>query len=95
MNKQRIITNCLSPAVYPHVEEAETYDMIVKFWKLSLSKKNDVYARHLLVSRRQGSDESISEFLHVLKGLAKDCAFSDVTADMYSIMTRNSLMTPS
>ena len=31
MNKQRIITNCLSPAVYPHVEEAETYDMIVKF----------------------------------------------------------------
>jgi len=37
----------------------------------------------LLVSRRQTSGESISEFLHVLKGLAKDYAFSDVTADMY------------
>jgi len=37
----------------------------------------------LLVSRRQASGESISEFLHVLEGLAKDCAFYDVTADMY------------
>ena len=37
----------------------------------------------MLVSRLQGSDESISEFLHVLKGLAKDCAFSDVAADVY------------
>jgi len=37
----------------------------------------------LLVSRRQASGESISEFLHVFEGLAKDCAFSDVTADMY------------
>ena len=37
----------------------------------------------MLVSRRQGSDESISEFLCILKGLAKDCAFADVTADLY------------
>jgi len=83
VNKKRVIINCLSP-VYPHVEEAETYDMIVQFLKaLYVKKKNNVYARHLLVSRRQGSDESISEFLHVLKGLAKDCTFSVVTADTY------------
>jgi len=37
----------------------------------------------LLVSRRQASGESISQFLQVLEGLAKDCAFSDVTACIY------------
>jgi len=26
VNQKRIIMNCLSPAVYPDVEEAETYD---------------------------------------------------------------------
>ena len=84
VNKKCIIINCLSPAVNPHVEEAETYDMIVQILKtLYVQKKNNVYARHLLVNRRQGSDESISEFLHVLKGFAKECSFSDVTADMY------------
>ena len=30
VNKRRIIINCLSPAVYPHVEEAEIYDRIVQ-----------------------------------------------------------------
>ena len=84
VNKTRIIINCLSPAVYPHVEETETYDMIVQILKnLYIKKKNNVYTRHLLVSRRKGTDEAISEFLHILKGLTKDCAFSDVTADMY------------
>jgi len=84
VNKKRIIINCLSPVVCPHVEEAESYDRTVEILKaLNVKMKNNVYARHLLVSRRQASGESISEFLHILKGLAKDCAFSDVTADMY------------
>ena len=48
-----------------------------------VKKKNNVYAQHLLVSRRQAGGESIFVFLHVLMGLAKGCAFSDVIADMY------------
>jgi len=48
-----------------------------------VKKKNNVCAQHLLVSRRQAGGESIFVFLHVLMGLAKECAFSDVIADMY------------
>ena len=33
VNKRRIIINCLSPAVYPHVEEAETCDRIAQILK--------------------------------------------------------------
>jgi len=50
---------------------------------LYVKKNNNVYARHMLVSHRQASGESISEFLHVPKDLDKDCVFSDVTADVY------------
>jgi len=82
IQQKHIIINCLSPAVYPHVEEAETYDRIVQILKaLNFKRKNNVYARHLLVSRRQASAVSISEFLHIL--YTKECTFSDVTADMY------------
>ena len=45
--------------------------------------KNNVYARHLLVSRRQGSEESIAENLQSLKNLAKDCSFTNVTAQQF------------
>jgi len=39
VNKTRIIINCLSPAVYPHVEETETYDMIVQILKAPYVKR--------------------------------------------------------
>jgi len=48
-----------------------------------IKKKNNVYARHLLVSRRQAPTESISEFLQTLEGLAKECSFDDVSAAVY------------
>jgi len=48
------------------------YERIVETLKyVYMKKKNNVYARHLLVSRRQAPNESISEFLQALKGLAK------------------------
>ena len=54
MNVQRIIVGCLSPAIFPYVEDAVGYDEIVDILKrLYLKKKNNVYARHLLVSRKQ------------------------------------------
>jgi len=82
--------NCLSPAVYPHVEEAETYDRIVQILKaLYVKRKNNVYAPQLLVSRRQACGESISEFINILKSLAKDCAFSDVTEMYRGELTRD------
>ena len=72
----------LTSAVYAHIKEAETYDMIAEILKALYYKNNIVYALLLLESSCQASGESISKFLHVLKGLAKDCAFFDVTANM-------------
>ena len=84
VNRKRVIINCLSPSVYTYVEDAADYEDVVRILKsLYVKQKNNVYARHLLVSRQQLQGETLSEYLQVLKTLAKECSFSDVTAATY------------
>lgn len=84
INKQRIIISCLSPDVYPYVEDSKSYeDTVTTLKTIYINKKNDVYTRHLLTSRQQSEGESVSEYLEVLKELAKDCTFSDISASQY------------
>ena len=92
INKKRIIISCLSPNVYPYVEESESYENVVEVLRRTFVKnKNNMYVRHLLRSRRQRPGESISEYLQVLKTLAKDCTFTNVTAlEFREQLTRDS-----
>jgi len=84
VNRKRIIINCLSPSVYPCVEDAADCEDVVRILKsLYVKQKNNVYARHLLVSGHQLRGETLPEYLQVLKSLAKDCTFSEVTAVTY------------
>ena len=94
INKKRIIISCLFPDVFPFVEEAGDYERIVEILKsVYVKKNNNVYARHLLVSRRQIPTESISEFLQALKSFAKECSFADVSAAVYrEELTRGSFI---
>ena len=94
MNAQCIIGRCLSPAIIPYVEDAASYDEIVDTLKrLYLKKNNNVYARHLLVSGKQILGESISEHLQLLKILAKECSFTEVSANAYrEELTRDSFI---
>ena len=83
-NRRRVVVSCLSPAIYEYVEEAETYERVIEILKQTfIKRKNNVYARHLLVSRRQSSNEFIAEYLQALKTLSKDCTFRNVTAQQY------------
>ena len=83
VNAQGIIVSCLSPAFFPYVEDAAGYDEIVDILKRLYLKQNNVHARHLLVSRKQTPGESISEYLQALKILAKECSFTEVSANAY------------
>ena len=48
-----------------------------------ITPKNEIFARHLLATRRQQAGESLDEFLNVLKRLSKDCNFKAVSAENY------------
>ena len=84
VNKTRIMRGFLSPEIYPHVEEAGYYDAIVELLhQIYIKRKNNVYARHLLVSRKQAAGENVAEYLQALRLLAKECSFQEVTAVFY------------
>ena len=40
--------------------------------------RKHVYARHLLINRRQVADETTTDYLQVLKNLSKDYTFTAV-----------------
>ena len=84
INRARILISCLSPCIYPLIEEVETFEQIVATLKAAyIKKKNNVYARNFLVSRHQQPGESVTEYAQTLKALAKECTFVAVTAEEY------------
>ena len=40
---------------------------------------NETFAPHALSTRKQQPDESLDEYLQVLKSMSKDCTFREVT----------------
>ena len=73
-----------SPIVYPYVEDCQNYEDALDVLKRTfIKRKNDVFARHLLATRKQRIGESLEQFLQALKVLSKDCSFRAVNAEEY------------
>ena len=74
----------VSPTVYAHIADEETYeDAIAVLEKLYIKPKNIVCSRYLLLSNKQGANESIDDFVTRLRQLTKHCDFKAVTAAEY------------
>ena len=83
-NKHRIITNLISANVYEHVEDCTDFQYVIDTLdNLFVKSPNVIFARHLLLTRRQQSGETLDQFLHDLRKLSKDCKFKAVTAEQY------------
>lgn len=83
-NKLRTLINCVSHSVYQYIEECTTYDdAISTLKKLYVKTPNEIFARHLLATRRQKAGESLDDFLRELRKLGKDCNMKSVTAEQY------------
>ena len=82
VNRRGLLVNFLTPSVYQYIEDCETYEAAVAELK-RVYVKNNVFARHLLATRRQLPGESLQQFLQVLKTLLRDCSFRAVTAEQY------------
>ena len=84
VNRKGLLVNFLSPVVYCYVEDCETYgEALVILKRVYVKRKNDVFARHLLATRKQRTAESLQQFLQALKLLSKDCTFQAVSAEQY------------
>ncbi len=76
INKLALLTNYVEPEVFDYISEETEYDKALAILdKLYLKPTNEIYARHILASRKQDSTESLDSYLQVLKELAKSCKF--------------------
>ena len=83
-NKLNVLVASVSHSVYDYIEDCTTYDDAIAILRAVYVKpKNEIFARHLLATRRQQSGESLDEFLQELRKLGKDCNFKQVSADVY------------
>ena len=69
-DKRRVLINHVSPQVYVFIADLPTYDEVkAKLDRLYNKRTNDVYARHVLATRKQKSEETLVEFIQALETL--------------------------
>ena len=84
-NRLHILINLVAPEVYDLFCQDATYEeAITTLTNCYIKQPNEVYARHLLATRKQQPGESFDAYLNVLKSLSKDCNFKAVSADVYA-----------
>ena len=82
--KMLLLTNFISHNVYDIISECATFVGSMSALEAAYIKpKNEIFSRHLLATRQQKTGETIDQFLHSLRQLAKDCTFTLVTPDQY------------
>ena len=83
-DKHLSLINLISSDVYEYVEDCTDYDSVKNtLEKLYVKSPNEVFARHLLATRRQQCSETLDVFFQNLRKLSKDCKFKAVSAEQY------------
>ena len=81
VDKLNLLINYVAPKVYDYIADCSDYDTAESTLQARYVKpKNEIFARHVLATRRQELNETLDQFLQSLKLLAKDCNFKAVTA---------------
>ncbi|KRY84767.1 Retrovirus-related Pol polyprotein from transposon 17.6, partial [Trichinella pseudospiralis] len=84
LDKTSLLVNFVSPRIYSSITGSRTYEDAIQSLKSIFEKPvNEIYARHLLATRKQLPGESIDEFLRALNALAVACDCKPVTAVQY------------
>ena len=85
LNKLTVLANYVSPVIFQHIEECSDYTAANEILQaLFVKPRNEIFARHILATRRQQPNETLDEYLQALKTLSKDCNFKCVTAAQYT-----------
>lgn len=83
-DKLALLVCHVSPTVYEYLSESQSYDeAVTMLTELYTKPKSAIFSRHLLQTRKQEPDETLDQFLQILKTISKDCEYEDVTAAKY------------
>ncbi|CAI6372729.1 unnamed protein product [Macrosiphum euphorbiae] len=83
-DKLKVLINFLSHSVYDHISDCKDFSDAIKILDgIYIKPKNEIFARHLLATKKQLTSESIDQYLQSLKILAKECTFKAVSPSQY------------
>ena len=81
LDKLPLLENYISASVYEFISECSTFNEAEKVLKdVFVKPKSEIFARHMLASRKQESAESADQYLQALNNLSKDCNFQAVSS---------------
>ncbi len=84
LDKLTVLANFVSLSIFQYIEDCREYDEAIQTLQaLFVKPRNEIFARHVLATRRQQPTETLDEYLQALKTLSKDCNFKNVTANQY------------
>ena len=82
--KLSALINFVSPEIYEYISNQASYEEAIdQLEGLYVKPKNEIFARHCLLTRNQHDGESIDEYKHALESLANECEFKDITGVLY------------
>lgn len=82
-DKLSTLINFIGPSIYEYIADSTSYEEAIEALEAVFVKpKNEIFARHILSTKKQALGQSLDQYLQQLKVLAKDCNFKAVTADI-------------
>lgn len=83
-DKLNLLYNHVSHSIFEQISNCTSYQEAVTILDtLYIKPKNEIFARHKLMTRCQQSDETVEQYLQSLRVLSADCEFKDVKANDY------------
>ena len=68
LNKLAVLANYVSSSIFQYIEDCTEYDTAIEMLQVVFAKpRNEIFARHLLATRRQALAETLDEYLQALK----------------------------
>ncbi|XP_072389424.1 uncharacterized protein [Diabrotica undecimpunctata] len=80
--KFKLLVNYVSNNIYELISDCRNYSEAKSILEAAFVKlKNEIFARHILMTKKQQTGENIGQYVQHLKVLSKDCNFLAVSAD--------------
>ncbi|XP_050500625.1 uncharacterized protein LOC126880642 [Diabrotica virgifera virgifera] len=80
--KFKLLVNYVSNNIYELISDCRKYSEAKGILEAVFVKpKNEIFARHILMTKRQQAGENIDQYVRHIKVLSKDCNFRAVYAD--------------
>ena len=77
-----MLINYVAPEIFEFISGCTTFQSAIEVLEgLFVKKRNKIFAKYQLISRKQSGSESVQDYVQKLKLLVKECEFTATTLE--------------